>query len=148
MVRLFEELLMKFDYQAGARICSREKTERKGTITKVDEDGAWFLWDNDDAEREHWVGDYEHEIMLDTPEAHAHVAEMVKKAQAKIDQASSLLEQAFQAWHQAAAIAWYGEDNGEEFTETYVLRYSQGLDTSKFEAAIEEAGWSTSSLYC
>lgn len=138
---------MKFQYEVGMPIVERDRHARKGRITSLESDGGYFLWE-DEAEgaHEHWTGDYD--VMPDTDEARVHLAEINKKTQAKIDEAASLLEQAFKAWHQAAAMQWYGEEQEEGFTETYVLRHNEDLDVSKFEAAIEEAGWSTSSLYC
>ena len=138
---------MKFIYEVGMPIVERDKQARRGRITELDSDGAFFLWEDEtDEERAHWTGDYD--VMPDTDEARAHLVEINKKTQTKIDEAASLLEQAFKAWHQAAAMQWYGEEMEEEFTETYILRYNSDLDVSKFEDAIEKAGWSTSSLYC
>ncbi len=142
---------MKFKYEVGMRICLIERKDRGGVVTREDEDGLWFQWDKEvGTNEEHWLEDYEHEIMPDTPEAREQWAEMTKKIQAKIDEAASLLEQAFKAWRQANAMQWYGEeDTGDDgFEGAYALRMNNDLDLSKFEKVVEENGWSTSSLYC
>jgi hypothetical protein len=142
---------MKFNYELGMPICLIEHQNRKGTIIRNGKDGLWFQWDKEaGTKEEHWLKDYEHEIMPDTPEAHAQYAETTKKIQAKVDEATTLLEQAFKAWHQAHAIQM-GMSEGEEsqaYERAYGFRSNPGLDLSKFEGVVEANGWSTSSLYC
>lgn len=134
---------MKFEYKVGMPICERGDFGSKGFISTIDKDGVWFKWNDDTEEdKEHWADDYE--IIPDTPEGLAHITEVNQKTQAKIDEATSLLEQAFKAWFEAASLQ-AGRDVGN--SEAYYLKH-RGLDLSKFEGVVEANGWSTSSLYC
>lgn len=137
---------MKFQYEVGMRVCIIDHQEHKGTVTRGDEDGLWFQWDMEaGTQQEHWLEDYEHELMPDTDEARAQYAELTKKVQAKVDEATTLLDQAFKAWFEAASIQ-AGHEAGN--AEAYFLRGNPNLDLSKFEGVVESNGWSTSSLYC
>lgn len=142
---------MKFSYQVGAPICSIEDPSRKGSVVSSDKGSLWFQWQEDyGSDDRYCVEDSGHEIMPDTPEAHLLRDRLTQQIQAKIDEAASLLEQAFKAWQQAAAIEWYGETNHpeNEFFDTYVLKHNPALDLAKFEKVVEANGWSSSSLYC
>lgn len=132
---------MNFTYEVGMRVRSRDEGEL-GTVTEVIDDSEL---------RVHW-DDYDHarwcetrDITPYTPEAIAWLEELNKKTQAKIDEAASLLEQAFKAWFEAAALQ-AGREVGNG--EAYYLRGNPDLDLSKFEGVVEANGWSTSSLYC
>lgn len=140
---------MIFKYEVGMRVRSREFEEDKGEITEVEDDGeVRVLWD--DAEEPRWAET--RDLMPDTPEAVQKLAALTKKIQLKVDEATSLLDQAFKLWRQANAMQFEGTENpGPDdgyFEGAYALRGNPDLDLSKFEDVVEQNGWSTSSLYC
>ena len=133
---------MLFQYETDMRVQSRSDPSRKGLITEVESrTEVRVLWDG--KEGSSWC---EAEgIIPDSPEARQLLAETTKQIQAKVDEATNLLEQAFKAWFEAAGLQAGREvDNGE----AYYLRGNTDLDLSKFEGVVESNGWSTSSLYC
>ena len=75
------------------------------------------------------------EIRINDP-----VADAAREAaiQAKIDEATSAFEKAFQAFKEAGELAG---------GEVYEIK-NEKVDLTKFHNAINSAGWSTSSLYC
>jgi len=138
-----------FTYESGMRIRNREGSDT-GEIVDVDR-GAEEMrvhWDSNDTIS--WTE--ARFIMPDTPEAAQQLAELNRKIQANIDEATSLLEQAFKKWRLANAMEMEGVDNpGPDsgyFEGAYALRNNEELDLSKFEEVVESNGWSTSSLYC
>lgn len=138
-----------FTYESGMRVRARDNDE-KGEIVDVTEDGDEMRvhWDGDDTIR--WC-EARH-IIPDTPEAAQQLANLNRKIQANIDEATSLLEQAFKKWRLANAMEMEGTDSpGPDdgyFEGAYALRGNEELDLSKFEEVVERNGWSTSSLYC
>lgn len=136
-----------FKYEVDMRVCGREERDGKGTIVYVEGPDGYqevkVIWDGFEDEGPRWAETME--IMPDTPEAALALEEQDKKTQAKIDEATSLLDQAFKAWFEAAGLQ-AGRDVGN--SEAYFLRGNPNLDLSKFEKVVEENGWSTSSLYC
>lgn len=140
-----------FTYEVGMRVCLRSDESIKGEITEVeDESEVRILWDHRKDEGPKW---YEtRDLMPDTPEARQKIAALNRKIQAKVDEATSLLEQAFKAWRTANAMEMDGTDNpgpdDDYFEGAYALRSNEDLDLSKFEEVVERNGWSTSSLYC
>lgn len=144
---------MLFNYEVGMRVRARDDEDEKGTVTSVDEDnladGAIHVqWDGTDGGV--WVE--LRDIMPDTAEAPLQLAALNKKIQDNIDEATSLLEQAFKKWRKANSMQWEGTDEpGDDkgyFEGAYALRGNPDLDLSKFEGVVERNGWSTSSLYC
>lgn len=144
---------MLFNYTVGMQVRLREDEDEKGVVYKLDpdapEEGAIYVqWDDMDGPR--WTE--LHDIMPDTPEATRQLADFNQKIQANIDEATSLLEQAFQKWRKANAMQAEGIENpvydGPYFEGAYHLRGNPDLDLSKFERVVERNGWSTSSLYC
>ena len=142
-----------FNYKAGMRVRSREDKDEKGIVDKIDEDtlqdGAIYVqWDDVDSPRWTELRD----IMPDTPEAEQQLADFNQKIQSNIDEATSLLEQAFKKWRKANSMEVEGVENpgddGSYFEGAYHLRGNPDLDLSKFEGVVERNGWSTSSLYC
>lgn len=134
---------MKFVYEVGMPIISLEHKTDRGVVTRVDEDGAWFRWDDDEPDEEHWCDDWN--IMPDTQEAHDQHDELTRQVQLKIDVATSLLEQAFAAWQEAVSLQ-AGYEAGT--SEAYHLHSNPDLKLSKFEGVVRANGWETSSLYC
>lgn len=138
---------MNFTYEVGMQVCSREEKGFKGTVVKIEDDNIqvqWAFYDKPD-----WCDN--NEIMPDTVEAHAQMAELTKKVQAKVDEATVAFEAAFKAWRQANALQRSGKENvGNDAFEggAWALRNNEDLDLSKFEEVVEANGWSTSSLYC
>lgn len=135
---------MKFTYEVGMRIRVRNRKEEKGEIAEVEDDNeVRVLWDYDKGQGPRWCET--RDIIPDTTEAEQQLAEMTKQIQAKVDEAATLLEQAFKAWFEAAAL-----EAGREVdsSDAYYLRGNPDLDLSKFEEVVERNGWSTSSLYC
>lgn len=135
---------MKFVYEVGMRIRGRDRKEEKGEVTEVEsDDEVRVLWDYDKGQGPRWCET--RDIIPDSPEAEQLLAENTKQVQAKIDEATTLLEQAFKAWFEAVSLQ-AGREVGN--SEAYYLRGNPDLDLSKFEGVVESNGWSTSSLYC
>jgi len=133
---------MKFTYEVGMRIRARNEDDISGEVVEViDNDEVRVRWDYDG----HVSWAEVREIMPDTPEAHAQMAELTKQVQTKVDEATTLLDQAFKAWFEAAALQAGREVDS---SDAYYLRGNPDLDLSKFEEVVERNGWSTSSLYC
>ena len=138
-----------FTYESGMRIRNREGSDT-GEIVDVDEGSEEMRvhWDSNDTIS--WTE--ARFIMPDTPEAAQLLVELNRKIQANIDEATSLLEQAFKKWRLANAMEMEGTDSpGPDdgyFEGAYALRSNEELDLSKFEEVVESNGWSTSSLYC
>ncbi len=132
---------MKFQYEVDMRVCSRDQKNFYGTVVEVDGDDVRVKWDKYDSAS--WCEPSE--VMPDTPEAHAYMTGLTKQVQAKVDEATASLEQAFKAWVEAASLQ-AGREVGA--SEAYYLRGNKDLDLSKFEGLCESNGWSTSSLYC
>jgi hypothetical protein len=133
---------MNFTYEVGMPVCLRGNKGFKGVVTEVDgEYDVKVSWDDDDK-----VGEWSEvsEMMPDTPEVHAQLEEMAKKAQAKVDEAASLLESAFKAWREAQTIYTGYDGQGS----AYQMRQDGLVILSKFEGIINREGWSTSSIYC
>lgn len=134
---------MKYTYEIGMRVCQRDQKDFRGTVIEVEDDEPKIKWDKYKSEGGSWCEPSE--VMPDTPEAHAQMAELTKKVQAKVDEATASLEAAFKAWFEAAALQ-AGRDVGHD--DAYYLRSNKDLDLSKFEGVVASNGWSTSSLYC
>jgi len=136
-----------FTYESGMRIRNREGSDT-GAVVDVQDDELRVHWDSNDTIS--WCE--AREIMPDTPEAAQLLVELNRKIQANIDEATSLLEQAFKKWRLANAMEMEGTDSpGPDdgyFEGAYALRSNEELDLSKFEEVVESNGWSTSSLYC
>lgn len=137
-----------FTYEPGMRVCWRQHRSDKGNIVDIDDGEMRVQWDGDDDIR--WCDEVD--IMPDTPEAAQHLDDLNALIQTNIDEATSLLEQAFKKWRLANAMASEGtdhpSDDGSYFEGAYALRANDDLDLSKFEKVVERNGWSTSSLYC
>lgn len=137
-----------FKYQTGDRVINREGSDT-GVIADVDsDDEVQVTWDSNGVTR--WCET--RYLMPDTPDAAKQLADLNRKIQGEIDEATSLLEQAFKKWRKANAMEMEGtdkpgDDNGY-FEGAYALRSNEDLDLSKFEEVVERNGWSTSSLYC
>lgn len=136
---------MKFTYEVGMRVRTREDAGVTGEVIDVEDDEVKVLWDYDKSSN--WT---EARFLLPDVVGVEHLlAEDNKKIQAKINEAASLLEQAFKAWRLANAMQQgYEEDKDEYFEGAYALRENEDLDLSVFEKVVERNGWSTSSLYC
>jgi len=138
-----------FTYESGMRIRNREGSDT-GEIVDVDEGSEEMRvhWDSNDTIS--WTE--ARFIMPDTPDAAQLLVELNRKIQANIDEATSLLEQAFKKWRLANAMEMEGTDSpgpdSDYFEGAYALRGNEELDLSKFEEVVERNGWSTSSLYC
>jgi hypothetical protein len=136
-----------FKYESGNRIRNREGSDT-GEVVDVDGDEVRVHWDSNDTiswcESRH--------ILPDTPEAEQRLADFNALIQTNIDEATSLLDQAFKKWRLANAMESEGTDtpgsDSEYFEGAYALRSNEDLDLSKFEEVVERNGWSTSSLYC
>lgn len=141
---------MKFSYEVGMRVRTRDGDEH-GTISEVaDQSEVRVIWDDSKDGRARWCET--REIIPDTPEALQALTDLNRKIQANIDEATSLLEQAFKKWRLANAMEMEGTDtpgpDDNYFEGAYALRSNEDLDLSKFEEVVERNGWSTSSLYC
>lgn len=133
---------MKFTYEVGMRIRARNEDDVTGEVVEIiADDEVRVRWDYDG----HVSWAEVREIMPDTPEAHAQMAELTKQVQTKVDEATTLLDQAFKTWFEAAALQAGREVDS---SDAYYLRGNPDLDLSKFEEVVERNGWSTSSLYC
>lgn len=141
---------MIFTYEVGMRVRTREEDEH-GTIAEVAAyDEVSVIWDGSEDQGAQWCE--ARDIIPDTPEALQKLTELNKKIQANIDEATTLLEQAFKKWRLANAMEMEGTDSpGDDrnyYEGAYALRSNSDLDLSKFEEVVENNGWSTSSLYC
>jgi len=138
-----------FNYEEGMRVRLREKgksSKDKGTVTEVDSrEEVKVQWDG----REESVWEETRFLMPDEPEAEAKLKENSRKVQEKINAAAASLEEAFKNWREAIALE-NGWDNPSEYgvEGAWSLRNNPDLDLSKFEEAVEDNGWSTSSIYC
>jgi hypothetical protein len=137
-----------FKYEAGMRVRNREGSDA-GVIADVDsDDEVQVTWDSNGVTR--WCET--RYLMPDTPDAAQRLADLNALIQANIDEATSLLDQAFKKWRKANAMEMEGTDNpgpdSNYFEGAYALRSNEDLDLSKFEEVVERNGWSTSSLYC
>lgn len=132
---------MKFVYEVDMRVCERAQKNFKGTVLEVAGDDVKVHWDH------YGNGSWcePSEIMPDTSEAHTYMDNLTKLVQAKVNEATASLEQAFKAWAEAASLQAGREVSA---SEAYYLRSNKDLDLSKFEGVCESNGWSTSSLYC
>lgn len=65
---------------------------------------------------------------------------ILETVQVKIDEATSLFDQAFEKFKEAIDFA--------ESNEHYSFRSSEFIDLSDLENVIQSNGWSTSSLWC
>lgn len=138
-----------FEYEVGTRVRDRKHEDRKGQVVEVEDYSEVFvLWDGDN--ESHWCET--RDLMPDDPEAIKKIAAFNRKIQSNIDEATTLLEQAFKKWRLANAMEMEGTetpgDDRDYFEGAYALRSNPDLDLSKFEEVVERNGWSTSSLYC
>lgn len=142
---------MKFTYEVGMRVRSRHPYNGNrvdtGVVTEVDSpDEIKVRWDGsqyDNDSDSDWTETYD--LMPDTDEARAQLAEHNKRVQYKIDQAALSLEEAFKYWREAIGLESGHDDN---YGNAYYLKGNKDLDLSKFEGLCEQNGWDTSSLYC
>lgn len=131
--------IMIYEYKVGMRVRDQYDRDYLGEVVEVmDEDKIHVRWDLqlDEVQRHDPC-----EIRPYDPVGDKIVAQ---KAQRKVDEATTLLESAFQAWREAQEIyaGYSSEGAGGE------LCRSEEVDTSKFEGTVEGFGWSTSSLHC
>lgn len=138
-----------FEYEVGVRVRDRRHEDRKGKVVEVEDySEVYVLWDG--TSEAHWCET--RDLMPDDPEAINKIADFNRKIQANIDEATTLLEQAFKKWRLANAMEMEGTetpgDDRNYFEGAYALRGNPDLDLSKFEGVVENNGWSTSALYC
>lgn len=67
--------------------------------------------------------------------------EIAARVQSKIDEAKTLLEQAWQSWQAARELA-------DKESSLYYLERRDLIHLGEFGAVAEQFGWSSSSLYC
>ncbi len=120
-------------YKVGDKVYVRYYTKREvGEVVEVDEEDRCVVikWDNGKTNTHEFC-----EIRLDDPEADAI---RTKAIQAKVDEATSAFEKAFQAFREAGELAG---------GEPYEIK-NENVDLTALHNAINSGGWSTSSLYC
>lgn len=129
--------MTKTDYKVGDRIyCRYAKNKDQGEVVEVDHDkyGVEVKWDKPLYSKDVSFMDFG-EIRLVDPEGDAI---RTKAIQAKIDEATSAFEKAFQALQEAGELAG---------GELYEIK-NEDVNLNELHEAITEGGWSTSSLYC
>ena len=131
---------MKFEYKNGDKIQLRGDRNIKGVVVDAeDEYEVRVLWGADTEP----TGQESRLIMPDSREAERKLDMLTLQVQAKVDAATSALVAAFRLWAEAQEM-----HSGYSGTGAAYEMKDEGIDLSKFEAVINEAGWSTSSIYC
>ena len=129
---------MLIKYEVGMRVRDRWDRKYLGEVTEVvDEDEIHVKWDHGSRVQRHDPS----EIAPYDPEGDKT---RTAQTQAKIDEATHSLEAAFKALREANAL----ELGSDDYDGAYALKGNDDLDLSKLEEAIENNGWSTSSIYC
>lgn len=129
--------MTKKDYKVGDRIYCRYATNKdQGEVVEVhlDDYGVDVKWDKPLYGKDISFMDFG-EIRLVDPEGDAI---RTKAIQAKIDEAASAFEKAFQAFREAGELAG---------GEPYEIK-NEDVNLEGLHRTINEGGWSTSSLYC